>query len=110
MNLKTTFKNLCKPSMVYFTLSVFSLLVMIVQNYNNTNMYCVGPYECYVNNTTTVFLVKVLYILFFTWLLDVFCKAGYSSVSWFLVLFPFILMFVLIAAFIFTSAGRMALV
>lgn len=108
MNLKATLKKLCTPALVYFMISSFSLIVMLIQNSNNTNMYCVGPYECYVNNTSTVFLVKVLYILFFTWLLDVFCKAGYSSVSWFFVLFPFILMFVLIGAFILTSAGRIA--
>jgi len=31
------------------------------------------------------------------------CRAGYSSVSWFLVLFPFVLFFILIAAFLFSK-------
>ena len=109
MKISDTIKKLCKPAFVYFTISIFSFLVMILQNSGNSNMYCVGPYECYVSNTSSVFLVKFLYIMFFTWLLDTFCKAGYSSLSWFLVLLPFILMFVLIAGFILSKAGHMVI-
>tara|TARA_Y100000992_G_scaffold70981_1_gene44545 strand:- start:4589 stop:4918 length:330 start_codon:yes stop_codon:yes gene_type:complete len=107
MKITEAIKKLCTPAFIYFAISIFSFLVMIIQNFGNTNSYCVGPYECYVSNTSGVFLVKFLYILFFTWLLNVFCKAGYSSVSWFLVLLPFILMFVLIAGFILKNAGQM---
>ena len=107
MKISSTLKNLCKPAFVYFIISIISFLAMVVQNSGNSNTYCVGPYECYVSNTSSIFLVKFLYILFFTWLLDVFCKSGYSSLSWFLVLFPFIMMFVLIAGFILTKAGHM---
>ena len=42
------------------------------------------------------FAVKLLYIALCTWLLNVLCKKGFSSISWLLVLLPIIGMFVLI--------------
>lgn len=106
MNLKSTLRDLCSPAFVYFSISMLSLIVMIIQNRNNTNTYCVGPYECNVENTYMVFAMKFVYILFFTWILDVICKRGHTSVSWFIVLFPFMLMFVLIGGFIIMKSGH----
>ena len=40
--------------------------------------------------------MKILYIIIWTFILDYLCRKGYSKVSWLLVLFPFIIMFVLI--------------
>lgn len=109
MKVNNTLKNLCRPAYIYFMISMVSFVAMVIQNRGNSNTYCVGPYECYVSNTSGVFLAKLMYILFFTWLLDVFCKAGYSSLSWFLVLLPFTLMFVMIAGFIIINAGHMVM-
>jgi len=35
--------------------------------------------------------------------LDTLCRAGYKKMSWFLVLFPIVLMFVLITMFLFVN-------
>ena len=43
-----------------------------------------------------MFLFKAIYILFWTFVLNAVCKAGYKEVSWFLVLLPIILMFVIL--------------
>ncbi len=45
-------------------------------------------------------------LTFWTFVLNCICKAGYKGVSWFLVLFPFVLMFVLIALFLLKSAAE----
>jgi len=44
--------------------------------------------------------MKVLYILFWTWVLNLMCKGGYKNVAWFLVLLPFVLFFVVLGLYI----------
>jgi hypothetical protein len=89
-------KDLCTPAMIYFVLSVVSIVVMVFQNLGNTNTYCLGSYSCNVSSTMLIFVLKFAYVLFFTWLLDLICKAGYNSISWIILLLPFIVFFTLI--------------
>ena len=89
-------EKLCTPALLYFVFSIVAYVAMLTQNFGNKKKYCFGPYECNVPNTGLVFFGKSLYILFFTWLLNVLCKKGYSGISWFLVFLPIILMFLLI--------------
>ena len=91
--------QLCAPAKVYLVISVVSLFLMSTQNIGSGSTYCVGNYGCDVPNKGIVFIVKVLYIVFWTWLLNLICKAGVPVISWILVLFPFVLMFILIASF-----------
>jgi len=90
------FRNLCTPSYVYLVVSLIALVFMAIQNYGNVNMYCLGPYSCVVSSTFLLFIIKLIYILFWTWILNLICKAGATPVSWFLVLFPFLLFFAII--------------
>jgi hypothetical protein len=90
-------RNLCTPSYVYLVISIIALIIMLFQNFGNANMYCLGSYTCDVSSTTLIFFIKILYVLFWTWILNLICRAGYSTISWFLVLLPFILMFVIIS-------------
>jgi hypothetical protein len=89
-------KKLCTPSYVYLVISTIFLIVASVQNYGNVNTYCLGDYSCEVTSTTVIFLIKVLYILFCTWILNLMCNAGATGIAWFLVLLPFILMFIIL--------------
>ena len=100
MKIEKTIKKLCKPAYIYFILSVLSLTILAIQNFGQNSVYCVGCYSCNVTSVLNIFLSKGLYVLFWTWLLNKLCKMGYSSISWFLVLFPFVLYFVLIGLFI----------
>ena len=90
------FKNLCTPASVYLAINVIVFIVIAIQNFGNTKEYCVGQYKCNVPNTFVMFLFKAIYILFWTFVLNAVCKAGYKEVSWFLVLLPIILMFVIL--------------
>jgi len=90
-------RNLCTPSYVYLVISMIALFIMLFQNIGNVNLYCLGSYSCSVGSTTLIFVIKILYILFWTWILNLICRAGATNIAWFLVLFPFILMFVLLA-------------
>ena len=90
-------RNLCTPAYIYLVLSMLLLGVMYIQNRNNVDVYCLGAYECDVTNVTAIFLVKFVYILFWTWILNLICKSGSPIIAWLLLLLPVILFFLLIA-------------
>ena len=90
-------RNLCTPAFIYLIISMLLLVVMYIQNRNNIDVYCLGAYECDVTNVTAIFLVKFVYILFWTWILNLICKSGSPSIEWLLLLLPVILFFLLIA-------------
>jgi hypothetical protein len=92
-------KELCMPSMVYFILSILSILIVLMQNLGNTNRYQIGNYSCRVTSTTLLFVVKIIYVLFWTYVLNLICKDGYSALSWLLVFFPFFVFMLMIAFF-----------
>jgi hypothetical protein len=99
----TGLKDLCAPAGVYFVLSLIALIIMVFQNIGSENIYCLGSYTCDVSSVSLIFIIKILYVLFWTWVLNLICKAGFPSLSWFLVLFPFIFFFILIVALLFTK-------
>lgn len=89
-------KQLCTPALVYFIISVLGLGISIIQNLGNSSHYTLGSFSCNVPSTLLVFISKVIYILFWTWILNLICKDGYTNISWFLVLFPIIFLFILL--------------
>lgn len=95
MAFPTKLSQLCTPSYVYFVISVLAIAISAVQNMGNRNKYTLGMYSCWVPSCAIVFLVKVVYILFWTWVLNLMCKDGHSGIAWFLVLLPFVLLFVI---------------
>lgn len=94
MKIAKTIRSLCTPAYIYFFISMFALVLMLVQNMGAGDRYCLGVYSCPSQNNATIFLAKFLYIVFWTFILNSICKTGFSGISWFLVLFPFIFMFV----------------
>lgn len=89
--------QLCTPSLVYFVISVVGMVIAIFQNMGNKTKYCLGNFACDVPSTIAVFIVKIVCIFFWTWVLNLMCKDGHSNIAWFLVLLPFILLFIIIA-------------
>lgn len=96
-------RNLCTPSYVYLVISAIALVVMMYQNMGNVDKYCLGSYSCNVSSTALIFVIKAIYILFWTWVLNLICKAGAPGISWFIMLLPFILLFVILGSMIFMS-------
>ena len=87
--------NMCTPATIYFVISLVGLILIGLNNLDNNDKLCVGDYNCYVGNNTTIFILNAIYILFWTFILDLMCKAGYSKLSWFILLLPFIILVVL---------------
>lgn len=90
-------RDMCTPATLYFIISLIFLIILGVNNLEDTERLCLGDYSCYVGNNAVVFLLNVIYILFWTFILDLMCKNGYSSLSWFVLLLPFVLSFILLA-------------
>ena len=57
-------KKMCTPAMIYFLISMFTLVVMIFSNIGNSNKFCMGEFECPVDNLFLIYIVKFGYLLF----------------------------------------------
>ena len=90
-------KDICPPAQFYFIISIVSLVIMGYQNIGNSTLYCIGDYNCDVPNTGMVFLIKLLYVVFWTWLLNVICRGGASWFAWLIVLLPILLLFIMVS-------------
>ena len=90
-------KKLCTPAMVYLVMSGLSFLAILMQNCQDSSSYKIGTMtvkpECH---NAYFFLFKAMYILAFTYLLNYFCSKNLTTLSWILVLLPFIGMFLLL--------------
>ena len=97
MNFTKTFDSLCSPAKLYVGLSALSILVLFLQNLQDPSSYRVGAYKVPLKHHNFVyFVLKLVYIVVWTFILNKLCRSGYKNISWFLVLLPFILFFVLI--------------
>jgi hypothetical protein len=95
MGFPSKLSQLCTPSYVYFIISVLALTISVIQNIGNNKKYTLGMFSCRVPSCITIFIVKVIYIFFWTWILNLMCKDGHSGIAWFLVLLPFVLLFII---------------
>ena len=67
--------RLCSPASLYFWVAVISLVIAFLGNRNVSSS-----------------LVSLVFIVFWTWCLNMLCSKGYKTVSWVLVLLPFFYM------------------
>lgn len=72
--------HLCTPALIYFILAIMSILLLIV-------------------NKTTVLIVftNMVVILLWTWFLNFVCNKGFTTISWILVLSPYIITLIALA-------------
>ena len=95
MAFPTKLSQLCTPSYVYFIISALAIVISAIQNMGNSKKYTLGMFSCRVPSCIAVFIMKVVYILFWTWVLNLICKDGHTEIAWFLVLLPFIMLFII---------------
>jgi hypothetical protein len=97
MDILRMLNKMCTPAQVYLAISLASVIAMLLQNCQDNSVYRIGNMvvksPCH---NLAFFAVKILYIMLWTWLLNLLCKKGFTSVSWLLVLLPIVGMFVLI--------------
>ena len=98
-------KNICTPAYLYFIISFVIISAIAAQNLGNTTKYNIGTFSIHVPNVLFIFIIKLIYVLVWTFILNFFCSKGYSGISWFLFLLPLILFFVLIGVMLITGWG-----
>ena len=96
-----TINKLCLPAQLYLAISTISILGLLFQNLGGHNQYCIGKFTADLPcSNMSVFLLKAFYVFIWTCILQKLCKKGYKSISWLIVLLPFVLMFLLLLLFI----------
>ena len=89
------FKKICTPAFLYFVLSIISFVVLGLQNVDGDDKkLCAGSYTCSVASKSVIFILHAIYIMFWTFVLDLMCKNGYEKISWLIVLLPILLFFI----------------
>jgi hypothetical protein len=71
------FYSLCTPAKIYFAIAVIGCVIAL---FNSVAISAVA--------------IKLLFAFIWTYVLGWLCKKGYSSISWFLVLLPYIIIVV----------------
>ena len=92
-------RNLCPPAEFYFIISMVSLFVMCFQNFGTSSVYCLGNLKCYLDSIFVIFFTQLIYILVWTWILNIICRKVSSVVSWIIALVPFLLFFLSLSLF-----------
>jgi hypothetical protein len=73
--MNTDFNKLCTPARLYFAFSVLSCIIML---FNRMSILVVFS--------------KLIFAFLWAFILGWLCSKGYESLSWFLVLLPFVMM------------------
>ena len=90
MGFPNKLSQMCTPAYVYFIMSVLAITISVIQNIGNNKKYTLGIVSCRVPSCIAIFIIKVIYVFFWTWILNLMCKDGHSGIAWFLVLLPFV--------------------
>ena len=92
---------MCLPAQLYFRYFNYYYFSTYYSNLGKPNKFCAGQFETHLPcNNHIVFVFQFLYIFVWTWMLQKLCTRGYKNISWFLVMLPYITMFLLILLFI----------
>ena len=75
--------NLCGPSILYLGFSITQIIIDLFKNMYNTA------------------ILKFMIMIFFTLILNVLCSKGLTTISWFIVFIPFILMTIITSILLF---------
>jgi hypothetical protein len=96
------FDKLCPPAQIYLVVSVIMLVLSYfglsaisqqLETHQSSSPLLQSLNFTYQKDSRTSYVVQGVFIILWTWVLSYFCKSGYTSLSWFLVLLPWVLMF-----------------
>lgn len=96
------FDKLCTPAQIYLIVSIILMVLsylgitaisqQIILNQSN-HSFLQSLNFTYQKDIKTSYIVQAVFIVLWTWLLSYLCNKGFSNLSWFLVLLPWVLMF-----------------
>ena len=83
------FKQLCEPAKLYFILVIISIIIGLFNGFN-----------------VLAIIIKLFFAVIWTFILNWLCKKGWSTLSWILVILPFIIMIVVYVGLMRMSKGQ----
>jgi hypothetical protein len=96
------FDKLCTPAQIYLIVS-FILMVLSYFGLNaisqqialnqSSSSFLQSLNFTYQKDARTSYVVQAIFIVLWTWVLSYLCNKGFSNLSWFLILLPWVLMF-----------------
>jgi hypothetical protein len=96
------FDKLCTPAQLYLIIS-FILMILsyfglnaISQQFTlnqSNNSFLQSLNFTYQKDARTSYVIQAVFIVLWTWVLSYLCNKGFSNLSWFLILLPWVLMF-----------------
>ena len=96
----TSFRSLCPPSAFFFIISLVTVIILAsYQSFTGIDIYCIGREECNLPGRPTIFIIKLLFIFFWTWILNLICQHGTTTIAWFLVLIPYLIFVIMIVSY-----------
>jgi hypothetical protein len=89
--------KLCTPSKIYFFIAIILLFLSFVSDLKNKDKdkVCLGKLKC--KNKPLYYFMNILFIVFWTWILNKLCSYGWVKLSWFLLITPFVILVILFA-------------
>jgi len=96
------FDKLCTPAQIYLIVSVVMLVLSYfglsaisqqLHAHQSSSPMLQSLNFTYHKDSQTSYVVQCVFIVLWTWVLSYLCRKGYTSLSWFLVLLPWVLMF-----------------
>jgi len=72
--------SICTPAMVYLVFSIIAIIGIISKGLFASSV-----------------VIKGIFVLLWTWFLNFLCVKGHTTIAWFLVLLPFLLMIAMFA-------------
>jgi len=71
--------DICTPALIYFILSILTTAIGL-----------------FYQISLVALIIKIVWVILWTWFLNFLCSKGYSGISWFLVLLPIIFGFLMV--------------
>jgi len=93
MNVMKLYSGLCNPAKFYFIISMVSFVIILLQNVGSSGGFNLGAFSSSSASPALVLTLHVLFVLIWTWMLNMLCRIN-PKISWVIVLFPFVLMFI----------------
>jgi hypothetical protein len=87
------FNQLCQPAKFYLVMSIVYYILILLQNIGSHDRFYLGSYSCSHSNPGIILLINGLYILLWTWLLNLICGIN-KTLSWMIVFFPIFVLFI----------------
>ena len=78
------------PETVFFGVALLTLIITWIYDYYHYNAECMASFKCVSYFPTIFYFLYLILIIFWTWIISLFTKYGFISISYVAMVVPFI--------------------